>query len=466
MQPPDPDPIPFSPHLFGTLKIAKLFRHSTKPITSLSFDDTGEVCVCSAEDESLRVYDCKQGKQNNVIYASTKEDGKPLIRDINLQRADTLRYLSLHDNKYIRYFKGHRKRYVPHFIFILVLGIGQPLWAINVSTFLEDQRLTSSSPNRVVALEMSPLDDQVLSAAIDDTVRLWDLRSSACQGLINISGRPTVAFDQSGLVFAVGLDSNTIRVYDLKAFDKGPFDTWTIDSHLPYGIPPPEWTGLRFSNDGKHILVTTAGDSHLLIDSFTGQSRQRFVGHNGVGSARGGGEAGFTPDGRFVASGRFARWHNPHLGYPEPDPGWAPLDRPRGPHHHRRRRGVQPKVHDDGQRVHRAGTLGKSWGREERVCDHSSPASEERHQVAGFDSVGQRTLDPPIDRAYSMSETAAGTTCLVRFMSGAWARLLRGGGLSRIDGVRWDEAGGLHPQTHGSMRRENVKDNERFGASY
>lgn len=35
--------------------------------------------------------------------------------------------------------------------------------------------------NRVVALEMSPLDDQFLSAAMDDTVRLWDLRSSACQ---------------------------------------------------------------------------------------------------------------------------------------------------------------------------------------------------------------------------------------------------------------------------------------------
>lgn len=67
--------------------------------------------------------------------------------------------------------------------------------------------------------------------------------------------------------------------------------------------PVPEWTGLKFSNDGKHILITTAGDVHYLIDSFSGQFKQVFVGHSGVGNIKGGGEAGFTPDGRFVISG-------------------------------------------------------------------------------------------------------------------------------------------------------------------
>jgi len=36
-------------------------------------------------------------RSTNIIYASTKED-------------DTIRYHSLHDNKYLQYFRGHKKR--------------------------------------------------------------------------------------------------------------------------------------------------------------------------------------------------------------------------------------------------------------------------------------------------------------------------------------------------------------------
>lgn len=57
--------------------------------------------------------------------------------------ADTIRYLSLHDNKYLRYFKGHK--------------------------------------SRVTSLCMSPEDDTFMSASEDKTVRLWDLRSTNAQ---------------------------------------------------------------------------------------------------------------------------------------------------------------------------------------------------------------------------------------------------------------------------------------------
>ena len=61
---------------------------------------------------------------------------------------DSIRYLSLHDNRYLRYFKGHR--------------------------------------DRVSALSMSPRDDSFLSAAMDRTVRMWDLRTNVCQGLMHV----------------------------------------------------------------------------------------------------------------------------------------------------------------------------------------------------------------------------------------------------------------------------------------
>lgn len=130
---------------------------------------------------------------NTVIHSSTKED-------------DTIRYLSLHSNQYVRYFRGHK--------------------------------------SRVVTMEVSPKDDTFLSGSVDDKVLLWDLRSvnaqvvswvnkvlecchevtrsstrSLYQGCVNIKGSPTVAYDPRGLVFAIGLE-NCVRLYDVRNFDK------------------------------------------------------------------------------------------------------------------------------------------------------------------------------------------------------------------------------------------------------
>ena len=64
------------------------------------------------------------------------------------------RYLSLHDNKFLRYFKGHTKR--------------------------------------VISLEMSPADDTFMSGSVDNTVRLWDLRSPTCSGIMHVQASQAV----------------------------------------------------------------------------------------------------------------------------------------------------------------------------------------------------------------------------------------------------------------------------------
>lgn len=145
---------------------------------------------------------------------------------------------------------------------------------------------------------MSPQDDTFLSAARDDTVRLWDLRAPSAQvsrsvfprqtvpaladcsrdgtqGLLNIAGHPCVAYDPSGTVFAVALNlRSTIMMYDVKQFDKQPFLCVHIDDPvLPLrAFPPrtPVMTSLSFSNDGKWLLVGTSGDVHYVLDSFDG----------------------------------------------------------------------------------------------------------------------------------------------------------------------------------------------------
>lgn len=41
-----------------------------------------------------------------------------------------------------------------------------------------------------------------------------------CQGLASPLGKPVCSFDPEGLIFAAGVESQAIKLYDLRAFDK------------------------------------------------------------------------------------------------------------------------------------------------------------------------------------------------------------------------------------------------------
>lgn len=91
-------PVPFSTDLVKSFKPSKslAYHKDGKEITSIDFDDSGELCITSGEDETIQLYDAKLGKHSktvhskkygaslarfthhatNCIYASTKEDGK------------------------------------------------------------------------------------------------------------------------------------------------------------------------------------------------------------------------------------------------------------------------------------------------------------------------------------------------------------------------------------------------------
>jgi WD40 repeat protein len=62
-----------------------------------------------------------------------------------------------------------------------------------------------------------------------------------------------------------------------------------------------EWTGLKFSPDGKTILISTNGSLIRLIDAFNGKLMQSFTGHVNTKSIPL--EASFSPDSQFVISG-------------------------------------------------------------------------------------------------------------------------------------------------------------------
>lgn len=250
-----------------SFKVAKEFSENTQRINSIDFSQDGSNLISSSEDDSIVIYDCEKGTTKRTLQS--KKYGVDLIHHTHASNTaihtsnkvdDTIRYLSLHDNKYLRYFHGHTKK--------------------------------------VVTLCMSPADDTFLSGSLDKTIRLWDLKSQQCQGLMHLMGRPVANFDPEGLIFAVGINSESVKLYDLRSFDKGPFNTFK----LPQAGREVNWTGIKFSPDGKNIMITTDSSIIYTIDAFQGQPQQTLsIGQPSVSKDII--EASFSPDSQYIFSG-------------------------------------------------------------------------------------------------------------------------------------------------------------------
>lgn len=261
---------PLSAETLSKFTVSKTFQ-STDPdacITSLDFDDSGQFLISTLTNESINLYDASKGafvkpiyskkygchlakfthQQKNCVYASTKED-------------NTIRYLSLNDNSYIRYFKGHK-------------GL-------------------------VNSLEVSPIQDVFCSASIDDTVKLWDIRTSSFQASIPAERPSFVSFDPAGIVLAVGSETTgTVELRDIKQFAAMPFITFQLPKSFKYNK-------IEFSNDNKYILLSSLNNNHLILDAFEGFIVTQ-LGDTQPIPIRAwpdSGSACFSPDGRFVFAG-------------------------------------------------------------------------------------------------------------------------------------------------------------------
>lgn len=199
--------------------------------------------------------------------------------------SDDIRYLSTHDNSFLRYFKGH----------------------------------TSS----VTCLTMNPGSDTFISCSLDNTVRIWDLNSVNAVGKLNINSPHLAAFDPSANVLAIASPAaQSILLYDIRHFDKEPFASFDLFPYAKLDPTARAWRSLDFSNDGKCLLIGTGGNSHFVLDAFDGTLKHNLVRKSG-GPHRlaldestpdadantetrhhTSGDVCFSPDGRYVLSGQ------------------------------------------------------------------------------------------------------------------------------------------------------------------
>ena len=181
--------------------------------------------------------------------------------------------MSLKENKYIRYFGGHDKS--------------------------------------VVTLAMNPADDTFLSGSLDKTIRLWDLRSNHCQVATQLSNSSIfwtsicccrVWWSCLGAQWQLltqmdwsSLPASTPRQWSsmisgpstkepsplssLQVMVRFWFAGIALLITISVDTKDNEWTGLKFSPDGKSILISTKGQVIKLIDSYNGTSLQTFTGN-------------------------------------------------------------------------------------------------------------------------------------------------------------------------------------------
>jgi len=250
-----------------SMSIGAVFSDFVGKINSLDFHRTADLLITASEDDSVRLYDIANAKLLKTTYH--KKHGADRIcfthhpssvvcsSRYNLDTTgESLRYLSMYDNRCLRYFKGHKER--------------------------------------VVSLCMSPVNDSFMSGSLDHSVRIWDLRVNACQGILRLRGRPTVAYDQQGLVFAVAMEGGAIKLFDSRSYDKGPFDTFLVGGDMA------EVCDIKFSNDGKSMLLTTTSNNIYVLDAYGGEKRCGFSLDPSPNTTI---EATFTPDGQYVLSG-------------------------------------------------------------------------------------------------------------------------------------------------------------------
>lgn len=265
---------------------------SETTITSLDFDDEGALLLTSESDNTMQLYNVKDGKHHKSLLSQKYGVSKAIfshaagcIIHTSTKINHTIRYLSTHDNSYLRYFEGHEKA--------------------------------------VTCISLHPGQDNFLSCSEDNTLRIWDCATKNPCGKLLLNGAYLSAWDPSGNVFAVASPSaQSVLLYDFRNYDKPPFATFDL---LGFGGEKGSrgWNKIEFSNDGKHLLLGTTGQSHFLLDAFDGHLKASLhrdrsgVKRLGVGDhnpenldARSSdslyqstGDCCFTPDGRYVISG-------------------------------------------------------------------------------------------------------------------------------------------------------------------
>nr|ACI69300.1 WD repeat-containing protein 82 [Salmo salar] len=240
--------------LLGSFKSLKSFKNGER-INNIDFHYEGKLLVVGS-DSNIDIYDCHTAKlcmttpvakygcasvktvaaSNCVLHTSAR-----LNHDVRCLQMDT--------NSYLRYFSGHTE-----IVYDVV-------------------------PSKVC--------DTFITVSLDNTMKFWDLRNPNYTGEINAYSYPRcTSLSSTGLVFSSVSGPDTLKMFDLRKYQQGPFSVVNFKTHANdesaastnnYNKNEPITYCLasESSLNDKYIYVAVANDSNYIIhtiDSYKGET--------------------------------------------------------------------------------------------------------------------------------------------------------------------------------------------------
>ncbi len=273
-------------------------------VNNLDFHREGRYLLMTTRDAAVHLVDSLSGVEKKKLLTRrdmigqaryTHHEACVLLTSETARekRCNDIRYLCMHDNRYLRYFKGHT--------------------------------------DKVVSLAMSPNDDSFLSASVDKSVHLWSINTPNAVAKLQLPSNiqnPYVRYDGTGVVFGVQVQDqktllHSIKLFDARMYENGPFqdivpDYPLLSSAVQKGMiaagneTPTKnavsamlnttWSSFSFAPDGLHLLVNTTSDLMLVLDGFKEEIEPIAIcaRKNDTGSALG---ACFSADARYILAG-------------------------------------------------------------------------------------------------------------------------------------------------------------------
>lgn len=241
--------------------------NSDKRIWSLKFSSDGEKLLSSSNQNAIEIYDCDTTRQNVIPLRRhgsgfcdfSADNGMVLITSTRGDHA--VRELSIEKYEYSKLFFGHT--------------------------------------DRVTSMAVNLKDNTFLTGARDRSVLLWDIRTQSPQGTKkDLEDTPLVSWSPCGQMFSIAMETRENRMvcfYDLRGIDNGPFVTHKFNKDMMV------WKSVKFSPDGKSILISTNSTKVRLIDSYTGKTIRQFGSRkNDIAIPI---DASFTPDSDYILTG-------------------------------------------------------------------------------------------------------------------------------------------------------------------